>query len=502
MVSGKNQNLWYLIIFSIAITFGFWLYNPFPLYFLNDDLIHIPLSSKGILFQRNSFRPLGDLSLYIDYLLWQKNAFGYHITNLFLHVINTVLVFFLSNQLFKKYGGSKNNLESTAAAVLFFIYAFHSESVFWIIGRSASLGALFCIPAIVFYLKRDENIVYFILSLLFFIAGLFAYESSWIFPLIASCISIIDIRKFKRTRKTEILFISIISVLFISHLILKKQFLGKFAGEYEATAFLNFNIIRLASNMCKLFIRCFVPPITNPIYFLFSGAVLFLMFLFIFFLLRKRIRTLAVTYIAFMFLIISLLPYLSLGINTHTVEGERFQYLPSVFASLLLVQLIFVITSNKMYQLILVSSIFSYHIIHLKFANRYYATASSITKKTFEQINQLKGKKRLFIDSLPIEYNGALIFRSGFDEGVEWLKEPASVDSIFIHTTKINNSDWKNDFRIDSRTWMNVTQTDSILIKDNNSAVNYKQKRFKHINFNTQTDAWFIYTNNALQVLR
>ncbi len=227
------------------------------------------------------------------------------------------------------------------------------------------LGALFCIPAIVFYLKRNDNIIYFILSLLFFIAGLFTYESIWIFPFIGICISIIDIRRFEKTFKTEALFISVISIFFIAHLVLKRQFVGNFAREYEATAFMNFEAVRLAGNMLKLFIRCFVPPIINPIYFMFLGGVLFAMFLFFFLLLRRRI-TLTVTYIAFIFLVISFLPYLSLGINTHTVEGERYEYLPSVFASLLLVQLVFSITSNKVSQLILLSALFTYHIVHLK----------------------------------------------------------------------------------------------------------------------------------------
>jgi len=502
MLSDKNQKIWYVIVFSIAIAVGFWLYNPLPLYFLNDDLIHIPLSRQGVLFQRNSLRPLGDLSLYMDYLLWQKNASGYHITNLLLHVINTVLVFFLSNQLLNKYKGSKNHLQSAATAVLFFIYAFHSEGVFWIIGRSASLGAMFCIPAIILYLKRDENFIYFILSLLFFSAGLFAYESIWIFPLIASCISIIDIRKFKRTPKNEIAFIGIISISFVVHLIFKRQFLGHFAREYEADAFMSFNAIRLAGNMFKLGIRCFVPPVENQINFLFLGALLFTVGVLIYFRIRRRINSFPVTYLAFIFLLISFLPYLSLGINTHTVEGERYEYLPSVFASLLLVQVIFVIISNKIHQLILLSILFTYHIIGLKISGHYYSTASYISKKTFAQINQLNGKKRLFIDSLPIEFNGALIFRSGFDEGVEWLKEPGSVDSIFIHTIKRNNSDWKHNLKIEKPALMDGPKIDSILIKDDNNAVSYTQKQFKQVNFNRQTDAWFIYRNDTLLIIK
>lgn len=164
------------IICLIAVAAGFWLFNPFPLYFLNDDFIHIPLSRDGIFFQRHSFRPVCDLSIRIDYLLWRKKAFGYHITNLFLHVIDSVLVGVLSIQLFKKYTNIAAVTGGICTAVLFFIYPFHSESIFWIIGRSGSLGALFFLPAIIFYLRRLEGLRYSILSILFFIAGLITYR--------------------------------------------------------------------------------------------------------------------------------------------------------------------------------------------------------------------------------------------------------------------------------------------------------------------------------------
>ena len=94
----------YLILFAATVVaFTLYCYNPFELYFLNDDFIHIPLSRDGILLQHNSFRPVCDLSMMLDYQLWGKTAWGYHLTNLLLHIINTILVFYLSKNLCRKY---------------------------------------------------------------------------------------------------------------------------------------------------------------------------------------------------------------------------------------------------------------------------------------------------------------------------------------------------------------------------------------------------------------
>jgi hypothetical protein len=56
----------------IAILLAFYCYNPFVLFFLSDDFIHIPLSAEGKFLQQNSFRPVCDLSVMLDYSLWGK----------------------------------------------------------------------------------------------------------------------------------------------------------------------------------------------------------------------------------------------------------------------------------------------------------------------------------------------------------------------------------------------------------------------------------------------
>ena len=60
--------------------FGLYYFNPINFYFLNDDFIHISLAKNNVLFQRNSLRPIGDLSLIFDYNIGKLNATQYHFT--------------------------------------------------------------------------------------------------------------------------------------------------------------------------------------------------------------------------------------------------------------------------------------------------------------------------------------------------------------------------------------------------------------------------------------
>ncbi len=48
-----------------------------------------------------SYRPVVTLSYFFDYSLWRLNAFGYHLTNLLLHITNAVLLYFLINLIAK-----------------------------------------------------------------------------------------------------------------------------------------------------------------------------------------------------------------------------------------------------------------------------------------------------------------------------------------------------------------------------------------------------------------
>ena len=112
----------YLFLFAaLAAIAGLYLYRPFNLYFLADDFLHIPESAKNIWLQRNSLRPIGNISLHIDNWVSQKNPLGYHITNLLLHVANTWLVFIFSKLLLGKYTGDKTIVLPILISIFFLL---------------------------------------------------------------------------------------------------------------------------------------------------------------------------------------------------------------------------------------------------------------------------------------------------------------------------------------------------------------------------------------------
>ena len=49
--------------------------------------------------RHNYWRPVFTISLALDYSLWGLDAAGFHLTNILLHVINTVLLYSLANRL-------------------------------------------------------------------------------------------------------------------------------------------------------------------------------------------------------------------------------------------------------------------------------------------------------------------------------------------------------------------------------------------------------------------
>lgn len=119
-------------------------------------------TTKGAL-----YRPALILSYFIDYRLWQENAFGYHLSNLILHIANCVILFYLILLL----TGSINISSITAA--LFSVHPVQVESVTWIAGRNDLMMSLFILLALLFYLRNK-----LILSWISFFVAVFTKETA------------------------------------------------------------------------------------------------------------------------------------------------------------------------------------------------------------------------------------------------------------------------------------------------------------------------------------
>lgn len=98
------------------------------------------------------YRPVQNLSYIVDYLFWNTNPYGFHLTNVVLHAASGLLLYFLLKRLFRtflrRHGtaiGVEASVSSTAAffvALLWVVHPVHSAAVDYISGRADSLAAL------------------------------------------------------------------------------------------------------------------------------------------------------------------------------------------------------------------------------------------------------------------------------------------------------------------------------------------------------------------------
>jgi hypothetical protein len=121
-------------------------------------------------FKPSYWMPLVWLSFMLDFELYGLNPGGYHLTNLLLHIINTLLLFLI----FRRMTGAV--WKSAFIAALFALHPLNVESVAWVAERKNVLSTCFwmlTILAYIYYVARP-SIKKYLLILLTFTLGLMA----------------------------------------------------------------------------------------------------------------------------------------------------------------------------------------------------------------------------------------------------------------------------------------------------------------------------------------
>ena len=180
----KRQKIILLVYLALAlataIAYEQVRHNDFVSY---DDFAYVtenPDVSSGI--TRNSviwaftsvhvgnWHPLTGLSHMLDCQLFGLDAFWHHLTNLFFHIANTLLLF----AVLKKITGAVWRSAFVAAA--FALHPLHVESVAWLAERKDVLSGLFWMLTIAAYIRYVQHpaIQKYLLVVLVFALGLMA----------------------------------------------------------------------------------------------------------------------------------------------------------------------------------------------------------------------------------------------------------------------------------------------------------------------------------------
>ena len=118
------------------------------------------------------YRPLVNLTYWIDYELWGVLASGFRTTNLILHLLNCFVLY----QLIILLAGDRK--VAFLITLLFSVHPANTEAVAWITSRNNILVSIFCLSSLYWYVLgwKKEKYGYLLLSAALFALGVFSKE--------------------------------------------------------------------------------------------------------------------------------------------------------------------------------------------------------------------------------------------------------------------------------------------------------------------------------------
>jgi len=203
-----------LLAFSPVLFAGFTNWDDQVMVTSNSSITTLTPSSAWHLFtsfHERLYHPLVSLSYAIEYKFFGLNPFVFHLTNLTLHLLNVLLVFWFMTLLLK------NRFVAFATALLFAIHPMHVESVAWISERKDVLYSFFFMGSLVSYAHYAETPTkkhYLLLSLVLFIASLLSKSLAIPLPLVLLSVDAFKQRKLDRAVWGEKLPFFMFSMIF------------------------------------------------------------------------------------------------------------------------------------------------------------------------------------------------------------------------------------------------------------------------------------------------
>jgi len=146
-----------------------------PVYVTQNKNVQQGLTRENVVWafttgHASNYHPLTWLSLMLDYHLFGLNSGAFHLTNLLLHLANTILLFLLLCSI------TASLWRSAMVAFLFAMHPMHVESVAWVAERKDVLSTFFWMLTILAYTKfvGKKSILWYLLTLFAIILGLLA----------------------------------------------------------------------------------------------------------------------------------------------------------------------------------------------------------------------------------------------------------------------------------------------------------------------------------------
>ncbi|MBN1364331.1 MAG: tetratricopeptide repeat protein, partial [Syntrophaceae bacterium] len=351
---GSKRKILTVYIALIIVTLAaYWQVNEFefvniddPVYIIENYHIHSGISLEGLRWafsiQHAAFwHPLTWLFLMFDYQIYGLDAGGFHLTNLILHVLSTLLLFCLFHRM------TQTIWKSAFVAAFFALHPLHVESVAWVTERKDVLSAFFWMLTLYLYVYYTEKPVIkrYLLVLLCFILGLMSKSMLVTLPVIMIFLDYWPLKRFQLHKGNLILwqlqekiFFFILSAIF-SIITLNAQ--KGLSIDYPITP-LNLRILNaLISFVCyikKLFLphdMTFFYPFLNryPLGQILGYALIIIIISILVIIMIKRLPYL---FTGWMWYTISIAPVIGIIQFSSQAMADRYIYIPSIGISIML----------------------------------------------------------------------------------------------------------------------------------------------------------------------
>ncbi len=206
-IKPKEQILLIYILLAASTLAVYWQVNHFD--FVFDDLAYVienghvksGMTMDGLIWAFSTkhlglWDPLIWLSLMLDYELYGMNAGAFHMTNLILHILSALLLFWLFHRL------TGALWKSAFVAAFFALHPLHVESVVWITERKDVLSAFFWMLTLCFYVYYTEKpaVKKYLLVLVSFLLALMSKPMVVTLPVIMILLDYWPLKRFQNQK--------------------------------------------------------------------------------------------------------------------------------------------------------------------------------------------------------------------------------------------------------------------------------------------------------------
>ncbi len=210
----KQQKMFIYAVLVAATLVVFWQVNQSDfidfddhVYVTQNSYVQSGLTLRGLRWAFGTtyaefWHPLTWISLMFDYNLHGLNPGGYHLTNLILHILSTLLLFWLFNRM------TGDIWKSALVAALFALHPLHVETVAWVSKRKDVLSTLFWMLTLCLYVYYTEKpaIKRYLLVLFSFVLALLSKPMVVTLPVIMILLDYWPLKRFEFQKGNQILW--------------------------------------------------------------------------------------------------------------------------------------------------------------------------------------------------------------------------------------------------------------------------------------------------------